>query len=163
MRSAMRVTCCLWLVAICSGVPACRDTDGHSKDMNGGAAVASKDMNGDGCADYKHPNHCKEPFDDDDFSSSSMCCLCGGGTSAAPEETIVSLPPEGAAPTASPEASVPLSSAEVEQVESRNFVGPNGQPAEHVGEAPVRPQQADGGHVSMRTQVMGVTILSTRL
>ena len=118
MRSAMRVTCCLWLVAICSGVPACRDTDGHSKDMNGGAAVASKDMNGDGCADYKHPNHCKEPFDDDDFSSSSMCCLCGGGTSAAPEETIVSLPREGAAPTASPEASVPLSSAEVEQVES---------------------------------------------
>ena len=45
----------------------------------------------------------------------------------------------------------------VEQVEKRNFVGPNGQPIEHFGEAAVRLQQADGGHVSMRTQVMGVT------
>ena len=45
----------------------------------------------------------------------------------------------------------------VEQVEKRNFVGPNGQAIEHFGEAAVRLQQADGGHVSMRTQVMGVT------
>ena len=45
----------------------------------------------------------------------------------------------------------------VEQVEQRNFVGPNGQPIEHFGEAAVRLQQADGGHVPMRTQVMGVT------
>ena len=42
-------------------------------------------------------------------------------------------------------------------MEKLNFVGPNGQPIEHFGEAAVRLQQADGGHVSMRTQVMGVT------
>ena len=45
----------------------------------------------------------------------------------------------------------------VEQVEQRNFVGPNGQAIDHFGEAAIRLEQADGSHVSMRTQVMGVT------
>jgi len=45
----------------------------------------------------------------------------------------------------------------VEQVETRNFVRPNGQAIEHFGESAVRLEQPDGSHVSMRTQVMGVT------
>ena len=45
----------------------------------------------------------------------------------------------------------------VRQVETRNFVGPNGQPIDHFGEAIVRLEQPDGSHVSMNTQVMGVT------
>ena len=32
-----------------------------------------------------------------------------------------------------------------------------GQPTDHFGEAAIRPQQADGSHVSMKTRFMGVT------
>ena len=45
----------------------------------------------------------------------------------------------------------------VKVVETRNSVGPNGKPIDHFGEAAVRLEQPDGSHVSMNTQVMGVT------
>jgi hypothetical protein len=45
----------------------------------------------------------------------------------------------------------------IDEVEQRNFVGPNGQAIDHFGEAAIRLEQPNGSHVSMRTQVMGVT------
>ena len=45
----------------------------------------------------------------------------------------------------------------IEEVEQRNCVGPDGQAIDHFGEAAIRLGQPNGSHVPMRTQVVGVT------
>ena len=45
----------------------------------------------------------------------------------------------------------------VEHAEQINVVGPTGQAIDHFGEAAIRLEQPDGSHVSLRTQVVGVT------
>ena len=45
----------------------------------------------------------------------------------------------------------------VEQCPQRNFCGPDGKPIEHFGEAKMRLMQPNGNHVSVTSQVLGVT------
>lgn len=49
--------------------------------------------------------------------------LCGGGTLASPEEVVISLPPEGAAPEAVPEASPAASLPEGEVIHAESVLG----------------------------------------
>ena len=45
----------------------------------------------------------------------------------------------------------------VEQCPQRNFCGPDGKAIQHFGEAKMRLQQPNGGHVSVTSQVLGVS------